>query len=80
LSSPVIFLHGGSLAHGEAAAVQTELRAGLILSWDGRAVESIGGVDVALEEDVARAAIVIIRLSDLKPIEGVTLDRYTAWR
>jgi deoxyribonuclease V len=46
----------------------------LILSWDDRQVETIGGVDVDLEEDVARAAIVILRLADLKPIEGVTAD------
>ncbi len=67
-------LHSWSLSPDEAAKVQAELRAQLILSWDGRKVETIGGVDVDLEEDIARAAIVILRLSDLKPIEGVTAD------
>ena len=67
-------LHSWSLTPDEAVKVQTELRAQLILSWDERAVETVGGVDVDLEEDVARAAIVVLRLSDLKPIEGVTAD------
>ena len=67
-------LHSWSLSPDEAIKVQAELRAQLILSWDGRAVETIGGVDVDLEEDIARAAIVVLRLSDLKPIEGVTAD------
>ena len=67
-------LHAWSLSPEEAVKVQAELRARLILSWDGRTVDTIGGVDVDLEEDVARAAIVILRLSDLKPIDGVTAD------
>ena len=67
-------LHNWSLTPDEAVKVQAELRARLILSWNGRTVETIGGVDVDLEEEVARAAIVILRLSDLKPIEGVTAD------
>ncbi len=71
---PMKPLHSWSLSPDEAIKVQAELRSRLILSWDDRQVETIGGVDVDLEEDVARAAIVILRLSDLKPIEGVTAD------
>src|SRR5512139_1326872 len=67
-------LHSWSLSPDEAIKVQAELRPRLILSWDARPVETIGGVDVDLEEDVARAAIVVLRLPDLKPIEGVTAD------
>jgi deoxyribonuclease V len=67
-------LHPWSLSPEEAIRVQAELRTRLNLTWDSRAVETIGGVDVDLEEHVARAAIVILRLSDLKPIEGVTAD------
>jgi deoxyribonuclease V len=67
-------LHSWSLTPEEAIQVQTELRTRLELTWDKRTVETIGGVDVGLEEDVARAAIVILRLADLKPIEGVTAD------
>ena len=67
-------LHSWSLSPDEAIKVQAELRSRLILSWDDRPVEMIGGVDVDLEDDSARAAIVVLRLSDLKPIEGVTAD------
>ncbi len=67
-------LHSWSLTADEAIKVQAQLRARLALSWDGRKVETIGGVDVDLEQDQARAAIVVLRLSDLKPIEGVTAD------
>jgi deoxyribonuclease V len=67
-------LHSWSLSPDEAVTVQAELCSRLILSWDDRQVETIGGVDVDLEENIARAAIVILRLSDLKPLEGVTAD------
>ncbi|HTP11179.1 MAG TPA: deoxyribonuclease V [Anaerolineae bacterium] len=67
-------LHDWSLTPEEAIQVQAELRTRLNLTWDDLTVETIGGVDVDLEEDIARAAIVILRLSDLKPIEGVTAD------
>ncbi len=70
----MIPLHSWSLTPEEAVKVQAELRTRLVLTWDGRAVETIGGVDIGLEEDVARAAIVIFRLADLKAIEGVTAD------
>jgi deoxyribonuclease V len=67
-------LHSWSLTPEEAIQVQNDLRTRLKLTWDDRDVETIGGVDIDLEEDIARAAIVILRLSDLKPIEGVTAD------
>lgn len=67
-------LHAWSLSPDEAMRVQAELRTRLSLTWDNRQVETIGGVDIGLQEDTARAAIVIIRLADLKPIEGVTAD------
>jgi deoxyribonuclease V len=67
-------LHSWSLSPAEAMRVQAEMRERLVLTWDERPVETIGGVDIGLKEDFARAAIVIIRLADLKPIEGVTAD------
>ncbi len=67
-------LHSWSLSPEEAIRVQAELHTQLRLTWDNRMVETVGGVDIDLEEDIARAAIVIMRLSDLKPIEGVTAD------
>lgn len=67
----VLELHPWTLSEREAVAVQTRLRQSLILEWDGRAVQSVGGVDVGLHGDSARAAIVILRYPDLTPLEGV---------
>lgn len=67
-------LHSWTLDPGEAAKIQSGLRERLVLKWDGRAVATIGGIDVDLEEDVARAAIVVLRYPDLSPLEGVTAD------
>src|SRR5512141_784936 len=67
-------LHDWAVSPEEAVHIQAELRSQLVLTWDDRPVEAIGGVDIGLKEDLARAAIVIIRLADLKPIEGVTAD------
>ena len=69
-----IKLHEWNLTPDEAARVQKELRDRLVLAWDGRPVETIGGVDISIKTDSARAAIVIIRYPDLTPIEAVTAD------
>lgn len=67
-------LHSWSLSPDEAIKVQAAMRDRLILTWDDRSVKTIAGVDVDLEEDIARAAIVVLRYPDLSPIEGVTAD------
>jgi deoxyribonuclease V len=67
-------LHAWSLTPDEAIKIQAALRDRLILTWAARDVQLIGGVDVDLEADIARAAIVVLRLSDLAPVEGVTAD------
>jgi deoxyribonuclease V len=68
-------LHRWDLSPEEAVAVQKELRERIILQWDGRPVQSIGGVDVSVKPETARAAIVVIRYPELTPIEGVTADQ-----
>ena len=67
-------LHAWTLNPDEAVKIQSALRAQLALQWDGRAVTTVGGVDVDLEDDLARAAIVVLRYPDLAPVEGVTAD------
>jgi deoxyribonuclease V len=44
------------------------------LQWDGRPVTAIGGVDVSIKTESARAAIVVLRYPELTPLEGVTAD------
>src|ERR1041384_7201289 len=67
-------LHEWNLTPDEAARVQKELRDRLILTWDGRPVATIGGVDISIKTESARAAIVVIRYPDLKPIEAAVAD------
>lgn len=67
-------LHPWTLNPAEAVRVQSALRERLAFAWDGRAVTTVGGIDVGIEEDVARAAIVVLRYPDLAPLEGVTAD------
>ena len=68
----LIELHAWDLEAKQAIATQAELRDRLILSWDGREITTVGGVDVGFEGDQARAAIVVLSYPKLTPIEGVT--------
>lgn len=68
------FLHSWTLDPEEAVKVQADLRSRLVLAWDGREVHSVGGVDIGLGEDTARAAIVVLSYPDLAPVEGVTAE------
>lgn len=67
-------LHPWNLEPSEAAQIQKQLREQLDLTWDERRVTTIGGVDVSIKPETARAAIVVIGFPDLTPIEGVTAD------
>jgi deoxyribonuclease V len=67
-------LHPWTLDPNQAAQVQVALRERLVLSWQPKPVSTIGGVDVGLGEDTARAAIVVLRYPDLSPLEGVTAE------
>ena len=67
-------LHPWDLSPGEAAQVQKKLREHLILQWDGRPVATVGGVDISIKPETARAAIVVIRFPELTSVEAVTAD------
>jgi deoxyribonuclease V len=67
-------LHNWDLTPEEAAHVQIDLRNRLILTWDKRPIATVGGVDVSVKTETARAAIVVLRYPELKPVEGVTAD------
>jgi deoxyribonuclease V len=54
--------------------VQKEMRERLLLEWDGRPVHTIGGVDVSIQPEAARAAIVVIRFPELVPLEAAIAD------
>ena len=67
-------LHSWDLETEEAVRVQAALRARLILNWDQRAVNTIGGVDISIKTETARAAIVVISYPDLRLLEAVIAD------
>ncbi len=73
-------LHRWDLSPEEAARLQSELRARLVLSWDGRAVTTVGGVDVGLvpegrgQAGHACCAIVILHYPALTLREVVTAE------
>jgi deoxyribonuclease V len=67
-------LHNWDLTPEEAARVQTDLRQRLVLNWDNRPVATIGGVDISIKTETARAAIVVLTYPEPKPIEAVIAD------
>jgi deoxyribonuclease V len=67
-------LHPWDLSHEEAVQVQKKLRERLILQWDDMPVATVGGVDISIKPETARAAIVVIRFPELTPVEAVTAD------
>jgi deoxyribonuclease V len=54
--------------------IQGEMRERLILRWDERPVQTIGGVDVSIKEEFTRAAIVVLRYPELTPVEASVED------
>lgn len=67
-------LHSWTLDPEEAVRVQAELRDRLVLAWDGREIGTVGGVDIGLKQDKARAAVVVLYYPDLTPVEAVTAE------
>ncbi len=67
-------LHPWTLDPDEAIQLQTGLRERLVLAWDERPVSTVGGVDVGITGEQARAAIVVLRYPDLRPLAAVTAD------
>ncbi len=68
------FLHPWQLEPGEAIHLQDSLRERLVPAWDGRPVASVGGIDVAIAGEIARAAIVVLGYPDLSPLTAVTAE------
>jgi deoxyribonuclease V len=67
-------LHNWNLTPQEAIRVQSEMRERLVLSWDGRSVTTVAGVDVSIKEEFARAAIVVLAYPELLPMEATVAD------
>ena len=67
-------LHRWDVSPDAAVRIQKDLQERIVLKWDKRPVALIGGVDVSIKTESARAAIVLIRYPELTPVEAVTAD------
>jgi deoxyribonuclease V len=67
-------LHPWTLEPAEAIQLQSALRQRLVLTWDGRKLRTVGGVDMSVKGQAARAAIVVLSYPELEPVEAVTAD------
>ncbi|MCX6093895.1 MAG: deoxyribonuclease V [Candidatus Bipolaricaulota bacterium] len=70
-------LHPWAVTPKQAAGIQMELRHFLDLTWDERAVDLVGGIDVSVVRDTARAAVVVLGFPDLRPRGSVTAEMKT---
>ena len=70
-------LHPWGVTPKQAAGIQIELRKRLDSTWDGRAVGLVGGIDVSIVRDLARAAVVVLGFPDLRPRASATAELKT---
>lgn len=63
--------HQWDLSPAEAKALQLELAERVIpeTTFDPSEIQTVAGVDVSIRKGVARAAVVVLKLADLKPID-----------
>lgn len=67
-------LHPWDLSPEEAARLQDELRRQLILTWDGRPVSLVAGVDVSVRAETSICAIVLLTYPHLEPVEAAVAE------
>lgn len=70
----MIPLHSWDLSPAEAVQLQRKLADQLVLTWDGRRVQTVGGVDVSFKNGTAVAAIVVFSFPELRPLAAVSLE------
>lgn len=67
-------LHAWELPPEKAIRVQKDLRERIVLTWDGRQVNTVGGVDVSTRGGTACCAIVVLEYPELNPVESATAE------
>jgi len=70
-------LHGWNVTPKEAVCLQESLAGRIDLTWDGRSVSIVAGVDVSVKEGLSRAAIVLLTFPDLAPLESTVAEAPT---
>jgi len=68
-------LHSWTLFPDEAIDLQVRLRQRLVLTWDGRPVSTVAGVDVGFTGNQAHAAIIVLRYPEMTLLTSVTAER-----
>ena len=68
-------LHSWTPTYKQAVMIQKEMCNQLVLTWDKREINSVGGVDVSFREGQAQAAIVVFSFPDLTPIESAVAQQ-----
>jgi deoxyribonuclease V len=71
--------HRWDLEPRDAIALQTELATRLVFSPPPVPIELVAGVDVSMRRGVARAAVVVMTMPDLREIERVCVDAPIAY-
>jgi len=67
-------LHRWTQDPDEAVCLQESLRSRVVLSWDGRPVNSLAGVDVSYSSTLLWAAIAIFSFPELKALSTYTAE------
>jgi deoxyribonuclease V len=67
--------HSWQVSTAEAKEIQRELREKVSFKADFDDVNTVAGVDVGLEGDVAKAAVVVLSYPALEPVEQVMADK-----
>lgn len=67
-------MHSWTVDVAEAIRIQERLRERLVLTWDGRPVRRVAGVDVHYGRGLARAAIVVLSYPGLDLLEEATAE------
>lgn len=70
-----VLTHPWDVSPEEAQALQQQLRGRVRMEPLAGAVRVVGGVDVSVQDDVARAAVVRLSYPDLQPLEAVTAEQ-----
>ena len=63
-------LHPWNVSTAEAIGIQKELNEKVSRENEFGEVRFVAGVDISVKGDVAKAAVVVLRYPDLKPVEG----------
>ena len=69
-----IFTHPWDLSPAEARALQQRLRERVRLEPLSAPVQVVGGVDVSVRGEVARAAVVLLSFPKMEPLEAATAE------